>query len=80
MSKEVEEQVENLMADSFIGLTNIPVQQQENGSDCGVFAIAFDTCLVYGCDPKEYTFNISRMRPHLIECLRTGTITLFPSL
>ena len=34
---EVEEQVTNLMADKFVGINIVPVQQQRNGSDCGVF-------------------------------------------
>ena len=32
------------------------VQQQENESDCGVFAIAFAKCLLEGKDPSEYDF------------------------
>ena len=34
---EVEEQVKDLMADKFVGINIVPVQQQRNGSDCGVF-------------------------------------------
>ena len=79
IEKEVEDQVKSLMADSFVGITNVPVQQQENGSDCGIFAIAFVTCLAYGCDPQDYTFDIPQMRPHLIECLKADMITPFPS-
>ena len=29
------------------------VQQQPNGVDCGVFAIAFAAALAFGDDPKE---------------------------
>ena len=32
------------------------VQQQENESDCDVFAIAFAKCLLEGKDPSEYDF------------------------
>lgn len=38
--EEVVEQVKYLMADSYTGLVNAPVKQQQNGNDCGVFAIA----------------------------------------
>lgn len=77
---EVTQQVKCLMADSYVGLISVPVQQQLNGSDCGVFAIAFATCLVYGLNPKDFTFNISQMRPHLIQCLKNGKMEMFPKL
>jgi len=34
IEQEVEEHVESLMPDSYIGIVNVPVQQQLNGSDC----------------------------------------------
>ena len=40
--KEVEEQVINLVGtNDYYGLQVVPVQQQNNGSDCRVFATAF---------------------------------------
>ena len=45
IEEEVTEQVKSLMADSYIGLVNVAVQQQLNGSDCGVFAVAFQPVL-----------------------------------
>ena len=50
------------------------VQQQENESDCGVFAIAFAKCLLEGKDPSEYHFVNSRK--HLPE----GVIPEFPKV
>ena len=39
---EIEEQVKSLMGgDCFKVMTVVPVQQQNSGSDCGVFAAAF---------------------------------------
>ena len=32
------------------------MQQQENNSDCGVFAIAYVQCLLEGNNPAEYDF------------------------
>ena len=75
---EVEEKIHNLMAESFIGIITLPVQQQKNGSDCGVFAIAFATCIVYGIKPEEVSFDIPKLRPHLVECLGSNTIVPFP--
>ena len=55
------------------------MQQQANGSDCGVFSIAFVTSLVYGQNPANVTFIINQMRPHLLQCLRGGVMTPFPT-
>jgi len=35
------------------------------GFDCGVFAVAFATCLVFGVDPTFINFDAQGMRPHL---------------
>ena len=80
VSQEVEDQTKDLLADTYVGLNYVPVQQQCNGSDCGVFSIAFATCLVYGSDPKHVTFYVPKMRPHLAHCLTSQTITTFPLL
>lgn len=79
ISKELKEPVEALLGPNFQGISNIPVQQQMNVSDCGVFAIAFATCLVYGQNPCNVIFDIPRMRQHLHRCLRAGMMQLFPT-
>ena len=43
--QEIQELAENLLGPNLNSITSIPVQQQTNLSDCGVFAIAFATCL-----------------------------------
>ena len=55
-----------------MGLNFVPVQQQSNGSDCGVFAIAFATCLVLETDPRQVTFDVNGIRHHLASCLKIG--------
>ena len=79
ISQEVEDQVKDLLADSFQKLEFAPCQQQRNGSDCGVFAIAFATSIVLGSAPQNITFDIAKMRPHLVACLRAGVMMQFPS-
>ena len=54
------------------------VQQQENESDCGVFAIAFAKCLLDGKDPSEYDFV--NHRKHLAQYLPQGIIPEFPKV
>ena len=46
------------------------VQQQPNGVDCGVFAIAFATALAFGNDPTRKRFNVKKMHRHLRDCLK----------
>ena len=58
------------------------VQQQHNGVDCGIFAIAFTTEFVY----NQYTgeelieFDRPRMREHLLECFNNQELLPFPRL
>jgi len=79
INQEVEDQIIDLMAGDFLKVASVPVQQQHNFSDCGVFAIAFATCLVFGVDPQFVTFYIKKMRPHLASCLRKDKMEMFPT-
>ena len=54
------------------------VQSQKNGSDCGVFAIAYATELAYGRDPIHCQWKAGVLRRHLMTCLEDQTITQFP--
>ena len=78
ISDEVTEQTKSLLGDEFEKLVVIPVQQQNNGCDCGVFAIAYATCLVYKKDLLTAEFDIQKMRLHLLHCLKSGQMKLFP--
>ena len=55
-----------------------PVQQQTNGTNCGLFAIAYAVDLVHKEDPTKIRYNERRMRSHLVECLTEGSLTPFP--
>ena len=54
------------------------VQQQGNGYDCGIFAIAFATDIAYNHKPEQRTYNQSVMRKHLLAQLENETMTPFP--
>ena len=56
------------------------VQQQENNVDCGVYAVAFATHQAYGVSPIGVVFDLSKMREHLIECLESNKMTMFPTI
>ena len=53
------------------------VQQQQNGSDCGVFAIAFAKSLLSGRDPTQ--LNFIDPRNHLFAHLPYNQIADFPT-
>ena len=79
ISKEVEEQAVNLVGtDSFCGRDVVPIQQRRNGSDCGVFAVAFTTALVHGVPPILLEFDTTKLRNHLCACLKAGKLETFP--
>ena len=56
------------------------VQQQTSHVDCGVFAIAFATALAFGQDPSKLRFDVPKMRPHLVECLKLKKMSPFPEM
>ena len=63
--------------------TNIPIPirsrtLQRNNTDCGVLAIAYSVDFLMGIDPREIEYDYARMRPHIVEMIRTGIITPFP--
>lgn len=79
IEEEVSQQVECLLNDSNYFIEVVPVQQQSNGSDCGVFSAAFATSLVYGFRPQDMNFDTTCMRCHLHDCLKDDLIIPFPS-
>jgi C1A family cysteine protease len=75
---EVEQQVKDILPDNFVGIDVVPVQQHMNCSNCWVFAVAFATCLVFELNPSNFVFDIPKMRPYLLECLKASEIKVFP--
>ena len=61
-----------------IELKYMDVQMQSGGYDCGLFAIAFATAIVFGKEPGLFSFDQSKMREHFRKCLEQGYITMFP--
>ena len=41
ISQEIEQQTNDMLGGRLVSLAPTSVQQQSNGSDCGIFAIAF---------------------------------------
>lgn len=72
---EVQEQGINLVGCSnFTGIQVVNVQQQPNGSDCGVFAAAFATCLVYGIHPETLQLDFPKNEKPFISVFKIWCI------
>ena len=80
MPKSTIKQVCGLLVSSepSITLQFAPSDRQLNGSDCGIFALAFCTALCEGKDPQGLQFNQKAMRQHLLQCLTQGHLKPFP--
>ena len=61
-----------------VKINSVNMQTQRGGTDCGVFAIAIATFLGYGDDPTKLKFQQENLREHLLKCLESGTLTVFP--
>ena len=59
-------------------VTFLPVQRQDDGSNCGAFAIAFAAEILDGKSPMSVHFDVGAMRLHLIKCLETKELSPFP--
>ena len=53
------------------------MQQQSVGNDCGLFAVAFTTCLWKNINPCSMTFDQTKMRRALLKCLCEHDMTRF---
>lgn len=63
---------------SSLKLKHMNAQMQAGQDDCGLFAIAFATAVVYGKQPGGVSFNQPKMRDHLYKCFESKQITMFP--
>ncbi|KAK8405867.1 hypothetical protein O3P69_001975 [Scylla paramamosain] len=57
-----------------------PVQQQNDGHSCGLFALAFAFSIAVGQDPCTVRYDRASMAPHLVRCLEQGVVEPFPSV
>ena len=81
ISPQTEEQIASLLfVDNaeHIEVSIPPVVQQTNGTDCGVYAIAFATALCNNLDPTSLKFNRRAIRDHLWQALQCGHLSMFP--
>jgi len=63
---------------SYFFLTFPDVQQQEGGSCCGLFSLAFAYSLCSGADPTKILYKQTEFRSHFLQCLKKREISKFP--
>ena len=66
-------------SESEIKIISKPMQQQLNGFDCGVYAIAYATDLAFDRDPPSLSYNRQEMRKHRLGCLQRDDLEPFPN-
>ena len=62
----------------FIKIEFMDVAHQENGSDCGVYAVANAVEICRGHDPSSCNWDGPQMRKHLLRCLDKEDLVPFP--
>lgn len=68
----------SVAVDGELQINILPVMQQTNGIDCGVYAIANAVeFLTPGGNPQS-VYDVSKMRHHLLQCLEDGILSPFP--
>ena len=56
-----------------------PFQQQTNSVDCGIFAMAFLTCILFDENPKTQHFNEKLFQKNLLQLLAEQHVRRFPA-
>lgn len=81
-TSDLQEQIASIVCSPYSTLVlQFPnVSLQSGSSDCGLYAIAYATCLALGEDPTNYHFDQRCMRDHLVQCLESKKMKTFPIL
>ena len=79
-SSHIQQQIACIMNTKYshIQANFVNVNHQSGSSDCGVFAVAFAVSLCYGLQPAKFCYDQNNMRSHLVHCLESGRMELFP--
>ena len=77
LTAEIKELISHFHQGDKIKMFVMNTQLQENGNDCGLFAIAFAKSILAGQDPTEVHYISPRM--HLSSYMPIGEIPMFPT-
>ena len=82
LSRSIQDQLSQkyscLAVDGILPVYLLPVRQQDNSVDCGVYAIANAIEFVVDNGNPMANYDIAVMRSHLIQCLESGELHPFP--
>ena len=82
LTSSIDEQLARIykpfVANGGLLVSRMPVQQQKDGFDCGLFSIAFAYHAAAGDNVKRLNFDQDKMRGHLVSCLSDQKLTPFP--
>lgn len=65
-------------SDYTLDIVVLPVQRQQNGNDCGLFAVANAFAIASDINPSNLAYNVDEMRDHFKLCLETVALIQFP--
>ncbi len=63
--------------DNGLTIHHVPVQKQEGGADCGLFAIAFGCHAAVGDHSDKMTFDQTKLHSYLVTCLEKEQLSKF---
>lgn len=66
------------ITDTGLVVTVVPIQQQRETNNCGLFSIAAAVHVASGEDVGSIIFDESQMRSHLISCFEKAKVSPFP--
>ena len=58
---------------------HVEAQQQNNSADCGLFLIAFTSCLAYYNDTEKLAFKPELITTQILKCFKNKYLTQFSS-
>ena len=64
--------------DGKLLLNHLDVQRQNDGHNCGLFAVAFAAEVINGSSPIGVRFAVRQMPNHLMKCLLDRELSVFP--
>ena len=76
ISPNLREKVFKIMSTEDVRFSMPSIVQQENTSDCGVFAVAAAAEVFYS--RRRFNFCTKKSRNHLLACLKKGKMSPFP--
>ena len=77
LAVDIQEQIDRVVV-GFATYSLAGMQQQSNGADCGLFAIAAACDLCEGKDPAGAQYEESQLREHFAACLENECLSAFP--